>query len=393
MKCHIFFLLCLCSLFSNVYSLGLDIISLVGNTAVVQWTREEFDPDPLGFDLRFVMPPYFDVGLAQANIDPNEFEFSGNITVDFPLPGPCMLVAVTGSQDDFEIGRSAVVEIPGPNSTMPTSTSTTVPTSTTTIFPTRSQTPTPASMTPSPSKSLSTMECSAGLKKKPNVSAIVLGVLGGVVLMAILIFAVFYFRRRSPMKVNRISFYRERMVQQRSSDEQNPSVGRVGGQGGVLIPYAFSGLRASLGSTRQSSRETRPLDIEQGLAVPPPEMTSLPPNSSVSRPNTPIATSYIVPPPLGPRDRAKSVRRIESSGVAPLTREPTSRQRQLADKLADVEKQIEEIKSQPKPLPSTIVLLDNLKLQKAWLVRQQDSMWALEEIDTVPPGFSRYMES
>jgi hypothetical protein len=38
-----------------------------------------------------------------------------------------------------------------------------------------------------------------------------------------------------------------------------------------------------------------------------------------------------------------------------------------------------------------VVLLDDLKLQKAWLVKQQNSMWALEKIDTLPPGYSRYM--
>lgn len=181
------------------------------------------------------------------------------------------------------------------------------------------------------------------------------------------------------------------MVQQISFNGQNPSVGRVGGEGGALVPYAFSGLRASLGSTQQSSRETRPQDIERGVVARSPAMTSLPRNSSVSRPSTPLTAGYIVPPPHGPRDRAKSVRRIESPRVARVNREPTSRQRQLAEKLAEVEKQIEEITSQPKPLPSTVVLLDNLESQKAWLTKQRDSMWALEEIDTLPPGYSRYM--
>jgi hypothetical protein len=376
MKCLIFFVLYLASLFAKVYSLGLNITTLVGNTAVVQWTREELDSGPLTFDLRFVIPPYYDVGLAKANINTGSTESSGNITVQFPEAGRYTLVAVSGR--NVQIGRSAVIEVPG---------STTVPTPTQTPIP--SQTPTPF-IPPSPSKSLVTTDASACPRKRVNVPAIVLAVLGGVSLSGVLIFAVLYFRRRRPVESKRISFYRERMVQQRSSDGPNPSVGRVGGQGGAVIPYPFTGLRASFGSS-QSSREARPHDIEQGLAVPPAIMTSLPLNLAGSTPSTPLASGHIVPPPRGPRDRAKSVRRIESTRVTRVNSEPTSRQRQLVDKLAGVEKQIEELKSQQKPPPSTLVLLEDLEMQKAWLVKQRDSMWALEEIDTVPPGYSRFM--
>jgi hypothetical protein len=77
----------LSSLFANVYSLGLNITSIDGCTAVVQWIRGDFDPDPLTFDLRFVIPPYHDVGLAKANMSPSELTFSGNITVNFPRVG------------------------------------------------------------------------------------------------------------------------------------------------------------------------------------------------------------------------------------------------------------------------------------------------------------------
>lgn len=216
--------------------------------------------------------------------------------------------------------------------------------------------------------------------------AIVFAVLGGVSLTAVLIFAVFYFRRRR-LTDKRISFHRERMVQQRPSDE-NPSVGRVVGPGGTVIPYSFTGPRASHSST--SGHDTHQHDIEQGLAVLPPIMTSLPRNLSGVGPSAPTS-GHIVPPPRGPRDRAKSVKRVESSRVARVNNEPTPRQRQLADKLVEVEKQILGLTSQAKPLPSSIVVLEDLKLQKAWLVKQRDSMWALEEIDTPPPGYSRYM--
>lgn len=79
--------MCLSSLVADVCSLGLTITTLVGNTAVVHWTREGLDPNPLTFDLRFVIPPYYDVGLAKATTYPSSFESSGNITVQFPEAG------------------------------------------------------------------------------------------------------------------------------------------------------------------------------------------------------------------------------------------------------------------------------------------------------------------
>jgi len=360
----------LSSLFAYVHSLGLTISTLVGNTAVVQWTREGLDPDPLVFDLRFVVPPYYDVGLAKANTYTGSLS-SGNITVQFPEAGRYMLVAVSG-QNNVQIGQTAAIEVPG--GTLPTLS----------LTPASSQTPTPLSTTPSPSKSL--MSTGSPCPKKLNVPAIVFAVLGGVSLTAILIFAVFHFRRKRLTGDKRISFYRERMVQQRSSDE-NPSVGRVVGPGDTVVPYAFTGPRGSLGST--SDHEAHRHDIEQGLNVLPPIITSLPRDITGIGPSTPTS-GYVVPPPRGPRDRAKSVRRVESPRAARVN-EPTPRQRQLTDKLVEVEKQILELQSQAKPLPSTIVLLEDLKIQKTWLVKQRDSMWALEEIDTPPPGYSRYM--
>jgi len=370
MKCLFLFVLYLSCLFSNVCSLSLTITTLVGKTAVVQWTRNELDPDPLSFDLRFVIPPYYDVGLAMAGIRTSSVVPSGNITVQFPNTGKYMLVAVSG-QNYLQIAQTAAIEVPG-------------------TPPTPSPTPSSPSIPPSPSKSITTTR-TACPKKNINVPAIVFAVLGGVSLIGLLTFAVIYLiRRRRLTEDKRISFHRERMVQQ-SFDPNNPSVGRVGGCGGVIIPYAFAHPRASLSSESQSDREARPHDIEQGLAVPPPIMTSLPWNPSGSKPNTPLASGHTVPPPRGPRDRATSIRRVESPRVSRVNGEPTSRQRQLAAKLVEVEKRLLEVKSQPQPLPSTVVLLEDLELQKAWLVKQRDSMWALEEIDTLPPGYSRYM--
>jgi len=394
MKCVILFVLYLASLFSYVYSLGLDIVSIDRYNAVVQWTREDFDPDPLTFDLRFVIPPYYDVGLAHANLAPSELKSAGNVTIKFPGAGNFMVVAVSGL-DNFGIGQTTAIEIPGGGSTTlmpsPTLSQMPSPTSSQMSSPTSSQmspTSSPPSISPSPSKSIPVTQSSSVQKQKPNVAAIVCAAIGGVSLLALILLAVFHFYKRRPMPDTRVSFHGERMVQQSPPAGHNPSIRQVG-QGGVIIPYPFTVPGSNFGSALPSSREAPrlpPLDVEQGLAVPPPVMTY------GSRPSSPLPSGHIVPPPRGPRNRGKSIRFNESSPRATrVDGKPTARQRRLADKLAEVDKQIEELNSQSKPSPSTIVLLDDLEIQRAWLAKQRDSMWALGEIDLLPPGYSRYM--
>jgi hypothetical protein len=107
-------------------------------------------------------------------------------------------------------------------------------------------------------------------------------------------------------------------------------------------------------------------------------------------------TRQIVPPPLGPRDRAnKSFSAKQTVPITPSADDgqPTPRQQQLTDKLAQVVRQIEELKSMSKPGPLLIVRLDDLVLQKAWLEKQLRHMWATGDINTLPPGHSRYMPS
>jgi hypothetical protein len=320
-----------------------------------------------------VIPPYYDVGLAEASVTPRSAETSGNITVDFPQDGTYMIVAVSGPTA-FQIGRTSTITVPGNTivSQTPTPSQTSTP----------SQTPTPSS-TNLPLAAKSTV-C-ACLLRKANVAATIGGVFGGLSLISVVVFAILYFRkRRRPYEDSRISFHGERMVQQHPSNDTGPSVGRGNG---IIIPYLFK-ARSSLGST---SQDTSKYDIEQGVVVPPPAMTSLPPNPLESRPTTPLPSGHIVPPPVGPRDRSKSARRAESPKASSAHSVPTDRQRRLTEKLTEVEKQLVKAKSEPKPSPSAIVLLDDLEMQRVWLVKQQDSLWALEKIDTLPPGYSRYM--
>jgi len=405
MKCLILYVLCLSSLFSHVYSLGLRIVSVDGYMGVVQWTRDDFDPDPLTFDLRFVLPPFDDVGLARANLSPDDLNFSGNVTVEFPGAGTYVVIAVTGL-DNFELGRTTAIKIRSSASAIPlsstsspmpspTSSSTPSPTPSPTSSPTLSPTPPPMpsqmpSQTPthsptssSPSKSIVGENSSSTYSKQtPNLAAIVCGILGGVLLLALILLGVLHLYKRRLMPANRISFYGDRMVQ-RSSSGTPPSI-RKAGQGGTIIPYPFTGSGFNSGSALPSSREARPLDVEQGLAAPP--------MNHGSRPSSPLPSGHIVPPPRGPRDRGRSIRFNESSfRPTRVDGEPTARQRRLADKVIEVDRQIEELKSQLKPPPSTIVHLDDLEMRRSWLIKQRDSMWAKEEIDSLPPGYARYM--
>jgi len=372
MKCFFLLLFCLSSLISNVCSLGLTIQlnSLDGMRASVLWTRQKSDPNPLGFDLRFMNPPYTDVGLAEANVYPNVGEISGNVSIEFPKSGKYMLVAVSGL-DHVQIGRSAEIEIPISTST-----------------------PTMSNAFASPTNVIrTTVTVSAACRKEHvSVPAIIGGVIGGVSLLALLAAAVFFIRRRRARSNSRISFHGDMMVQQNDSDGPGPPIGKPRRQGGFPVRYAFTKGGPVTSSRPPILANRSVVDVEQGLPIPSP-MTPVPGTPGV---RTPLGMRSIVPPPLGPRVRTHKSYSAKQP-PPPKTPSPnddqptTSRQQQLTEKLAQVEKQIEQMKSQSKPGPSEVVLLDDLELQKAWLEKQLCCMWALGETDTLPPGFSRYM--
>ena len=106
-----------------------------------------------------------------------------------------------------------------------------------------------------------------------------------------------------------------------------------------------------------------------------------------------------MPPPRGPRDRKNKLEiKVDNtmavrpdSAVGDDGVPATPRQIQIFDKIAKVEADLEELEAQKRPGPSAIVKLDDLKRQRSWLLKQRDSMWALGRLDTVPPGYTRYM--
>ncbi len=98
-----------------------------------------------------------------------------------------------------------------------------------------------------------------------------------------------------------------------------------------------------------------------------------------------------MPPPRGPRDRKNNLKIKVITAVGDDDMPPTPRQRQVFDKIAEVEAEIERLEAQKKPGPLDIVKLDDLKQQRSWLGKQRNSMWALGELDTIPAGYSRFL--
>jgi len=93
---------------SNVAALNITVQpdTIVGLPSLVLWTRQPGDgSDLLVFDLRFVKPGDEDIGLALANIQARPSTQFGTAQVVFPIPGPCVLVAVNGP-DFTRIGQS-----------------------------------------------------------------------------------------------------------------------------------------------------------------------------------------------------------------------------------------------------------------------------------------------
>jgi len=357
-------------LLSNVYSLDLttECDTTANTETLVGWIRQPSDPDPLVFDLRFVNSSGNDVGLAVANVTPPPDKSSGNLSVAFPTNGTYKLVAVTGPHY-VQIGYSNSIQVVNTTSCKPALAGTNNPMS-----------PQVSGTTQPPLPSGTGTISSAPQKRSVNVPAVVGGVIGAAAFIAIP-FAVFLFiRRRRDIQGARISFHRDMMVR-RSPDVPGPSILRSKGPG--TTRYPFTTPRSGVGSI--STDRPSSTDLEQGLGV------SVP----AERPTTPsLGSGHIVPPPRGPRDRKvkleiKAVR--SDSAVGDDGVPVTPRQRQVFDKMANVESEIEELEAQKRPGPSDIVKLDDLKRQRSWLVKQRNSMWALGELDAVPPGYSRYL--
>ena len=179
------------------------------------------------------------------------------------------------------------------------------------------------------------------------------------------------------------------MMVRRSPDQPGPSILRSKGPG--TTPYPFTTPDSSIGSIPTTQPPS--VDLERGLSVPSTAAPSMPAEPAM----TPtLGTGHIVPPPRGPRDR-KNKLEIKADPVCPDSAlegdgvPTTPRQRQVFGRIAEVEAELEKLEAEKRPGPSAIVKVDDLKRQRSWLLKQRDSMWALGHLDTVPPGYSRYL--
>jgi len=368
-----FFLL----LLSNVYSLELTVqCNTTANTeTLVGWIRQPSDPDPLVFDLRFVNSSGNDVGLAVANVNPLQDKSSGNLSVTFPKDGTYKLVAVTGSPNYVQIGYSNSIHVLNIISCKPAPAGTNDPTPPQTSGTTQP----PVTNLPSGTGAIS----STPQKWSVNVPAVVGGIIGGAVFTTTLLAVFLFMRRRRRTQDTRISFHRDMMIR-RSPDEPGPSILRSKGPG--TTPYPFTTLGSGIG-TIPANRPSS-VDLEQGLSSMPAEHPMAPS----------LGSGHTVLPPRGPRDRKNKLEiKVNTMAVRPDSAvgddgvPTTPRQRQVFDKIAGVEAEIETLEAQKRPGPLDIVKLDDLKRQRSWLLKQRNSMWALGELDSVPPGYSRFM--
>jgi len=206
----LFFLELIFFFLSNVAALNITVQpdTIVGLPSLVLWAREPSDGNgQLVFDLRFVKPGDDDIGLALANIQASPSAQFGTAQVVFPVPGPCVLVAVSGP-DYTRIGQSSQVNaFQVPTSTP--STSQPVPSSTSSAKPSST----------SPTSSTKPSVTSSVVRRKKNLGAIIGGTLGGVAFLGLLAaLGIMFLRRRQPTTTEnnnnrkRWTFHRDKMI-------------------------------------------------------------------------------------------------------------------------------------------------------------------------------------
>lgn len=377
MKCFLIFLN-IAFFIADVASLEISLQSetIVGTSTQVAWTRQDSDASSLVFDLRFVQGDT-DVGLALANLEMDEEDVGGDVSVTFPSPGNYVLKAVTGSPLNNLIGTSnevsALAGVPQTTQT-PTLSSASSPSTATTASSTTaspSSSAVPSNSTPTSTSSSPALHT---VKPVPNLPAIAGGIIGALLILGLLSFLfVFLGRRRAAFK-QRISFHKDMMVQRRRSRlmADLPSLPSI----------------ASLPSQAQISAATNPptltADVEQGL-----------PSASACTTPRPLGSGHVVPSPKGPRPSTRpSIRRtaqITTTVTAHSPREPdtarTRRQKQIVVRIKMLRRQMEEVQARP----DSAHVLEEMQREMVWLRDHEQSPWALGLTDVLPPGHSRYM--
>ncbi|PPQ72396.1 hypothetical protein CVT24_002081 [Panaeolus cyanescens] len=243
--------------------LSINATVSLGLPANLTWIRDDFDLPSLVFDLRFMQEGQ-DVGLASAGVVMEPEQVSGTVAVRFQEKGLYTLVAVVTNSDSdtpeqiAESNRVAVLSGFTPTPSIPRPTTT--PTSTAT------------------ESSNSNIKHSNGI----NLGAIVGGVIGGLVLLAMLGVMFMVIRRRSQALRRRVTFHRDRMFT--PNPDQKATYVNGSPMPHLMIVSASATEAASHGSSE---------DLESNLSPKTPLMTETQDSrSSRTSTSTRPATSY-----------------------------------------------------------------------------------------------------
>ncbi|KDR69392.1 hypothetical protein GALMADRAFT_255882 [Galerina marginata CBS 339.88] len=347
----------------NVASLRLKLQpqTPVGTPTLVLWIRDDTDPNSLKFDLRFVQGDA-DVGLALAGLEMGEDDTFGKASVTFPAEGQFVLKAVTGSQLSV-VGTSNQVSAVGldPASTSgfpsgssattlaPTATPPSNSASNTASSSTSTPTPIspPTSNSPPNASSTSRPQSVSKLVHRTNIPAIVGGIIGALLLLALLaLLFVFYSRhRKAAAAQRRLTFHRDMMVQPRLMIQPRAGMASAGLPPPPSLPLTLpvplpsesmgdpegnrldrlstaTGFTGVTGSTTDAIAYTGyehehehdadhlDVDLEQGL----------PTSASFPRPpQLTLGSGHIVPSPKGPRPSIKRTTVSSSTSTAAST--------------------------------------------------------------------------
>jgi len=314
--------------------------TIVGQPSLVLWMRDSSDGDgELVFDLRFVKPGDEDIGLALANIQARPSTQFGTAQVVFPIPGPCVLVAVNGP-DFTRIGQSDQVNA----YQVPT---TSIPTSTSQPSATSSATPSSTSATSS-AKPTPTLPA---VHRKKNVGAIIGGTLGGVAFLGLLTaLGIMFLRRRRPTTTEddddntnrrRWTFHRDKMILPPVLDIRRTT------------PMTTEFLTSDDIEQQQHQVGILHDDIMNVIPMASPVIKMASPRRSLLRsPNRPLPLPPLPSPPP----------------VVPLPPLPPQQQDDMVIQMEQIRNQMIELEKNPGPTQH--IILDDLQKQMNWFKSQ-----------------------
>ncbi|KAF9044989.1 hypothetical protein BJ165DRAFT_127641 [Panaeolus papilionaceus] len=229
--------------------LSVDPVVSLETPTIITWTRDNFDLPNLVFDLRFTKNKQ-DVGLAATGVEMQSGQFTGTVSVQFEDKGLYTVVAVVvnGEQPE-QIAESRLVAVVS-GFTATTSPASATSTSSSTTANTTSPSTTSASQ---PKRS-----------SRPNIRALIGGILGSLVLVALVCALLLFLRQRRRAVRRCVTFHREMMLAPKEPDiDGSPTV-----HSKSLMDTSKATSLTSLEDLESNLSPTTPLMSEAGLHPP-----------------------------------------------------------------------------------------------------------------------------